>query len=336
MQGHLSHVLEDCSELIRAMSGQEGLDVFVSHHGDDTKRGFSAWLRRNLERGMFSCFVDKYILQRGVNNWATNKEALSNAKIVVVVLSRRFFMSKHCLRELHVCRTQGKKVVPIFFDIRPDECRPDALASNVPGLPWNRQIGDWDGLGWEEDVQWIKSITGLRLEALDGFQDRCINMTVQDVARLLGRPAFDILTKVDLTPFARDARFVGRGSELKKLEELLRDYGKALVTGMGGMGKMQLLLEYVNMHKGCYAKVLWIDGTQQSREANFIGLAEHLEVELEKEGVDAQANNIRRVKDGLERAEAPYLLVMVNVDEEEGLCDILPTDGLCHVSDSYL
>eukprot|EP00243_Klebsormidium_subtile_P008882 TRINITY_DN431_c0_g1_i14.p1 TRINITY_DN431_c0_g1~~TRINITY_DN431_c0_g1_i14.p1 ORF type:complete len:767 (+),score=194.19 TRINITY_DN431_c0_g1_i14:430-2730(+) len=306
-------------------------DVFVSHRGLDTKRGFASWLRRDLERRLFTCFLDERSLRRGDDSWPTIMEALSSSKLVVIVLSKGFFESKWCLRELHLCRALGKKVVPVFFDVSPDECGPADLAANIPPLPWAGGSGDWDGVGWEEDVQWIKGITGLRLEALDGFWDTCIDEIIQDVARLLGRPAVDLLTKVDTTPFGRNKGFVGRGEELVSLEEIMREDGMAFVTGIGGMGKTQLLLEYVNRHRGRYAKVLWIDGTSQTREANFIGLAEHLGVQLEKEGVDALAANIRKVKDALERAEAPYLLVMDNVDEEEGLWDMLPNVGICQV-----
>jgi hypothetical protein len=235
---------------------------------------------------------------------------------------------------LHLCRVLEKRVVPVFFDINPDECGPADLAARIPPLPWAGGSEDCDGIGWEEDVQWIKDITGLRLEALDGFWDTCVDKTIQDVARLLRRPAVDILKKVDLTPSGRNARFVGRGDELERLEKLLGEVGKAFVTGMGGIGKTQLLLEYVYRHKGCYAKILWIDGTLQSRLANSLALAKHVGVELEKEGADAEAENIRRIKDALERAEAPYLLVLDNVDEEEGLWNMLPNGGICHVSDS--
>lgn len=312
------------------MESQRDWDVFISHCGVDTKRGFSAWLNRELNRVAFTCFFDERSLQSGDQAWAKIKGSLSAAKVVVVVLSQHFFESKHCLRELHQCRVQGKTMVPIFFDIGPDQCSTEALRKGIPGLPWDGSEGDWDGVDWEEDVKWIKGITGLRLEALDGFQDTCIVRTVQDVARLLERPAVDTMQKVDLTPFGRNAGFVGRGEELATLKKLLGEHGKAFVTGIGGIGKTQLLLEYVHRHRGCFAKVLWIDGASQSRLVNFLDLAEHLGVRLEA-GSEAGAENCRRVKAALERAEAPCLLVIDNVDDEVGLWDVLPRHGLCQV-----
>lgn len=317
------------------MLNQESLDVFISHHGGDTKRGFGAWLLRELKRVMFTCFFDKRSLLSGDPSWTTITRELTHAKVVVVVLSRHFFTSKYCLHELHQCRLQGKKVVPIFFDITPDECQPSAVRDRdkVPSTPWDGQSEDWDGSEWEEDMAWIKSITGLRLEALDGFWDTCVDKTVQDVARLLRRPVVDLLTKVDTTPFSKNAGFVGRETELKELEKMLREHGKAFVTGLGGMGKTQVLLEFVNRHKGRFAKVLWMDGARQTRLANFFGLAKHVGISLEKEGVAAEAENIGEVKEALERAEVPYLLVIDNVDDEVGIWDMLPRDGLCQVRD---
>ena len=316
----------DKSPHVQAMAGQEGWDVFISHCGVDTKRGFSAWLNRDLNRVNFTSFFDERSLQTGDQSWAKIVDILSCTKVVVVVLSPGYFKSKYCMHELHLCRVLEKTVVPILFGVSPDQCRPEALREGIPCGD-----GDWDRFDWEADLNWITNIKAIRLDALDGFQDTCVDKTVQDVARLLGRPAVDPLEKVDLTPFGRNAGFVGRAAELTKLERLLTEHGKAFVTGTGGMGKTQLLLEYVHRHRGSFAKLLWIDAGSQSRLVNFLSLAKPLGVTLE-EGSDAGPENCRRVKDALERAEAPFLLVMDNVDDDgAGFWDMLPRHGLCQV-----
>jgi hypothetical protein len=66
-------------------------DVFVSHHGVDTKRAFASWLRKDLERRLFTCFFDEHSLQREDTSWPTILEALSSSKLVVIVLSGGFF-----------------------------------------------------------------------------------------------------------------------------------------------------------------------------------------------------------------------------------------------------
>jgi hypothetical protein len=181
-------------------------------------------------------------------------EALSAAKVVVLVLSWNLFESPHCMQELRQSREEGQPVIPIFFDMSIDRCKPGEILEVV-------KIADWakfDGgrLAWEEDIAWVIGMTGLRMEALDGFWNKCIDETINDVARLLGRPAFDRGDRVDMTPFPRKIGFLGRDTEIAEMQKLLEADGRAFVTGIGGMGKTQLLLEYVCKNKGKFAKIL--------------------------------------------------------------------------------
>src|SRR6516162_10375305 len=70
-----------------------------------------------------------------------------------------------------------------------------------------------------------------------------------------------------VVPFPRNADFVGRDDDLARLRASLSGSGAGPVgirpaglTGMGGIGKTQLAVEYVHRHRQDYTDgVIWID-----------------------------------------------------------------------------
>lgn len=159
-------------------------DVFISHCGPDSKRDFSVFLARELETRTFTCFFDERSLEAGDDALSIMDKELEAAGVVILVLSKHFFSSKSCMRELHQCKLLGKPVIPLFFGISPDDCQLEWMAREMEDAIWSQFVGGRSG--WEKDVAWITGVTGHRLEAVDGFWDICIERTIKDVARLLG------------------------------------------------------------------------------------------------------------------------------------------------------
>jgi hypothetical protein len=105
-------------------------DVFISHRGPDTKRDFSIWLCKELQRRLrCKCFFDDRSLQIGDPALKFLSAALTGAEVVVAVLFRGFFESSHCMRELGQARSEEKIVLPIFLGISADNCKPARIAS---------------------------------------------------------------------------------------------------------------------------------------------------------------------------------------------------------------
>jgi hypothetical protein len=265
-------------------------DVFICHRGE-TKRDFSDWLTKELQHHKFTVFLDQLSLRPGAAALATIDAALRAAQVVVAVLSEGFFASRHCVGELRRCRELGKRVVPLFFGVSADGCRPEVLSASpkMAGVDWAEFGGGRSG--WDEDVRWIKSVTGRHLREVDGFWSRYIRATVQDVAHLLGRPVPEDLPSQ--VPFHRNLAFVGRTAELERLKSLLTACRTAYVTGMGRIGKTQLILEYVYASRDRYSKFIWVDGDYKRRAASMLDHAAHLGVPLrEGGGADAERENL--------------------------------------------
>jgi hypothetical protein len=92
--------------------------VFISHRGPDTKTTFVDGLRRELPGRRV--FVDEY-MDKGVDNWATIKSTLDQARVVVLVLSPGYHESPWCLEEMRLAFEAGKETRVIFFNTTPGQ-----------------------------------------------------------------------------------------------------------------------------------------------------------------------------------------------------------------------
>jgi hypothetical protein len=118
-----------------------------------------------------------------------------------------------------------------------------------------------------------------------------------------------------MVPFDRNPNFLGRERELGHLLALVKSKGrarKAAVTGLGGVGKTQKVLEmaYRMRDKGRDCSAFWIASTSvEAVEQAFIAMS--IELGLEKGKLDEKS----RVKEYLSSNEAgPWVLIVDNAD----------------------
>jgi hypothetical protein len=134
----------------------------------------------------------------------------------------------------------------------------------------------------------------------------------------------------------RIASFTGRVEELGRLDAILMQdkpaagtqasVGRAVVQGMGGVGKTALAVEYVHRFRGLYAGVCWCPAeTRLGFLSALAGLAVTLgaataeEADVEKAAKAA----LRR----LAEQRATWLLVYDNVPAPDAIADLLPSAG---------
>ncbi|HEX6242012.1 MAG TPA: FxSxx-COOH system tetratricopeptide repeat protein, partial [Polyangiales bacterium] len=127
----------------------------------------------------------------------------------------------------------------------------------------------------------------------------------------------------------RNRNFTGRAILLERLEEALRSSSKAAVLpqtlhGMGGVGKTQLVIEYIWRHLEEYDLVWWIPAEQTSSVlASLTQLAERLGLVI----TDDLAQNARTALDALANGGLKWLLVYDNADEVATLDQLMPSSG---------
>jgi tetratricopeptide (TPR) repeat protein len=134
----------------------------------------------------------------------------------------------------------------------------------------------------------------------------------------------------------RIASFTGRVDELDRLDAILmRDkpaavtqasVGRAVVQGMGGVGKTSLAIEYAHRFRGLYAGVCWCPAETRTGLLNALGsLAVTLGAATPEEADVGKAAKaaLRR----LAEQRATWLLIYDNVSAPNEISDLLPSAG---------
>jgi tetratricopeptide (TPR) repeat protein/transcriptional regulator with XRE-family HTH domain len=121
-----------------------------------------------------------------------------------------------------------------------------------------------------------------------------------------------------VVPYPRNPLFTGREDMLAQVHSELTAQQPVAVTswalsGLGGIGKTQLALEYAYRHALDYNAVLWVDAeTQESLVSSFTAIAKALEMP------EWRGTNQQQLLDGVERwlqAHSEWLVIWDNVEE---------------------
>jgi tetratricopeptide (TPR) repeat protein len=160
-----------------------------------------------------------------------------------------------------------------------------------------------------------------------------IRRTVQEMSR---PPATTSATTKHLLwnlPYPRNPFFLGRDTELAQIHIYLQGAPispKALaISGLGGIGKTQLALEYAYRHSQDYRAILWAHAeSAEALASSSIALASLLQL---PEREDKEQNvTIQALKNWLE-THHDWLLILDNADELTILHDFLPRNPKGHV-----
>ncbi|KAF8865625.1 HET-domain-containing protein [Acephala macrosclerotiorum] len=124
-----------------------------------------------------------------------------------------------------------------------------------------------------------------------------------------------------IVPFRRNPSFTGRQSQLAQLEEMLfaKDHtAKIAITGLGGVGKTQLVLEllYRTKEKHNHFSIIWIPAISlESLYQAYLDIARQLGIP----GWEGEKADVKKlVQDYLSRDSAgQWLLVFDNADDDE-------------------
>lgn len=98
-------------------------DVFINHRGVDTKRNVAGLLYHHLLRLRLRPFLDSKSMKPGDKLSEEIDVAIRGCKVGVAVISPTYCDSYFCLHELSSIMERGKRVVPIFCDVKPSELR---------------------------------------------------------------------------------------------------------------------------------------------------------------------------------------------------------------------
>jgi tetratricopeptide (TPR) repeat protein len=130
-------------------------------------------------------------------------------------------------------------------------------------------------------------------------------------------------------PHRRNAHFTGRDDLLMDLRRALASGQPAAITGLGGVGKTQLAVEYAYQHAADYRLIWWVRAEKTATlAADYAGLAGALE--LPEQAASDQAIAVEAVRKWL-AGHGDWLLVFDNIQEPDDLDAFLPRRHSGHV-----
>jgi tetratricopeptide (TPR) repeat protein/transcriptional regulator with XRE-family HTH domain len=165
------------------------------------------------------------------------------------------------------------------------------------------------------------------------MREKLCNVLELDAVALGFGPAGQARPTYFNLPFARNHYFTGRENSLEQLFGALvtsKQTGLPVaMCGLGGMGKTQLVIEYVYKHLEMYQAIFWVRGSGEDQlVADFVNIAFLLNLPEKQD-----SNSIRvvgAVRQWLSH-HTDWLLIFDNVEDLNLLSRFLPLPGCGHV-----
>jgi hypothetical protein len=287
-------VQELSSALNKRLAQRNRPKVFISYSHNDEQ-----WLKRlqihlkPLERtGTVERWDDTKI--KAGSNWQEEiQHAVESSQAAVLLVSADFLASDFIIENelpplLAAAKAKGTLILPVI--ISPCRFVQTASLSQFQAVNPNSKplIDMTEG---EQERLWVKLTEEIEAAFKNSSTDQ------QDHENTRSQELWNV-------PYGHNSFFIGRQQTLDELRNLLTSKRRAVLSGLGGIGKTQTAAEYVYKYRHDYTVVLWVKA--DSREilvSEFFALAELLNLP-EKDAQD-QNLSVAAVKRWLETFSLP-------------------------------
>lgn len=292
------------------------VEIFCSYVHED-----QAWLQR-LEthlsvlrrQGLISLWHDR-LIPPGTDRTRTIDRYLETASVILLLVSADFLASDYCYsiemkRAIEREAEGSARIIPILVRSVDWQGTPFAYLQPLPTDA--KPIETWEN----QETALADVAAGIR------------RVIVKELPQISTRAPRTALPAIWNIPYPRNPFFLGRDAELAEVRRHLQA-GQATalsqpqaISGLGGIGKTQLALEYAYRYQQDYQAVLWARAeSTEELVASYIALAKLLqlpEYDGKEEDIIVQA-----VKTWLQTHRG-WLLILDNADELALLPDFLP------------
>jgi Tfp pilus assembly protein PilF len=295
----------------------QALRVFVS--AAESRRDEALWRKLEAQlailrkQGLIEIW-DKGDIAAGADRTRAAGARFEAADIIVLLISPDFLASDYVggvelerAMERHEARTAH--VIPII--LRPCLWKRGAFAK-LQALPTDGEpvtSGKWPS----QDAAFLVVAEGIARAVEERIE--------RQRAEVAARPG-SAAAPIWRVPYRRNVSFTGREGLLEELHRALTRGAAVALTGLGGIGKTQLALEYAYRHRDEYRVVWWVradDGATLA--ADYAGLAAALGL-AEREAKE-QAVVVAAIRLWLEQ-NTGWLLVFDNAGSRAAVGDYVP------------
>src|SRR5581483_6591671 len=190
-----------------------------------------------------------------------------------------------------------------------------------------QQLADQIGVSRKTVGLWEQGTFKPDIEALLYEIVKGLGLSVQEQQQLFEAYTITALnTSFHNPPLKRNLYFTGRNFQLNQLHTLLMA-GKQValtqaISGLGGIGKTQLALEYAYRYQKSYHDIFWASAdTEEALMAAYMRFAEVLHLPEAKE---ADQNKVKEAVRRWFRVHTNWLLIIDNIDELHLLPSFVP------------
>lgn len=273
------------------------IDVFVSHHTSTSLHIVEAIVNK-LEAAGIRCW---YAPRDTEGSYAgIIAKAIASCRVFLLILNKPASESPHVLNEIDlVTKRLAKK-------------------ENVSIIPFHTaddEIAD-DAQYYLGRLHWIDAMTPpmyKRVDELCGLIAKSLGRNVQEEFsrdRSGSAPRYRLLSKI---PQARDV-FTGRERELLELDEALKKNRVVYVEGIGGIGKSELVKQYMMANREAYDEMLFLTYSHDLKQ--LVCAPDQIEIEGfgREEGEELDSFFVRKLQALRNVTDERTLIVVDNFD----------------------
>lgn len=290
-------------------------DFFISYTGADV--AWAEWVAWVLEDAQYTVLIQKWDFHFGDNFVANMHKALENSERTIAILSEAYLASTFCRAEWTAAFAKSTPDTPRLLPIRIANIEWPGLFAPIASL----DLFDIDEVAAKDHVLAAVKKARAKTSAAPPFPVAATKPS-QPAPNFPGAlPAIWNLTR-------RNPNFIGRAAPLNALRASFKGGSAAAVTqaagitGMGGIGKSQLAIEYAYRYRADYDLAWWLRAEEPGTlAADFDALSSKLGLP-EKDAQD-QAVVVAAVLEWLER-HSRWLLIFDNAQKPHALKDLLP------------